>query len=151
MDGQGTAYPSATGLLTEHDPQMMNRDVGWVADPCRAFRNAATVLWEQHRCRHRYLSELERSTPWRWFLSRAFGLPNTAELLSEVHRLAESRNLTIGRKLTDAYKYFYPEEADTFIPNVVDFFSVLRAYEDVSGSGDGEHRAFVAASSTLAY
>ena len=54
--------------------------------------------------------------------SRAFGLPNTAELLSEVHRLAESRNLTIGRKLTDAYTYFYPEEADTFIPNVVDFF-----------------------------
>ena len=69
--------------------------------------------------------------------SRAFGLPNTAELLSEVHRLAESRNLTIGRKLTDAYTYLYPEEADTFIPNVVDFFSVLRAYEDVSGSGDG--------------
>ena len=65
--------------------------------------------------------------------SRALGLPNTAELLTEVHRLAEVKNLAIGRKLRAAYRYFYPEEADAFVPEVVDFFSVLRAYEDVSG------------------
>lgn len=69
--------------------------------------------------------------------SRALGLPNTAELLSEVHRLSDSRGLAVGRKLRDAYRYFYPEEADTFVPDVVDFFSVLRAYEDVAGIADG--------------
>jgi hypothetical protein len=69
--------------------------------------------------------------------SRALGLPNTAELLTEVHKLADAKNLAVGRKLRDAYKYFYPEEADTFVPDVVDFFSVLRAYEDVSGAGNG--------------
>jgi hypothetical protein len=71
--------------------------------------------------------------------SRALGLPNTAELLTEVHRLAQARKpaLRIDSKLKDAYKFFYPEEAATFVPDVVDFFSVLRAYEDVSGSGDG--------------
>jgi hypothetical protein len=69
--------------------------------------------------------------------SRALGLPNTAELLTEVHRLAQARNLRIDNKLKDAYNFFYPEEATTFVPDVVDFFSVLRAYEDVSGSADG--------------
>lgn len=67
--------------------------------------------------------------------SRALGLPNTAELLSEVHKLAQARKLVIGRELREAYSYFYPEEAETFVPDVVDFFSVLRAYEDVSGDG----------------
>lgn len=69
--------------------------------------------------------------------SRALGLPNTAELLTEVHRLSDERGLAIGRKLRDAYSYFYPEEADAFVPDVVDFFSVLRAYEDVAGIADG--------------
>jgi hypothetical protein len=69
--------------------------------------------------------------------SRALGLPNTAELLTEVHKLAEARNLAIDRRLRDAYSYFYPEEAETFVPDVVDFFSVLRAYEDVSGTAEG--------------
>jgi hypothetical protein len=72
--------------------------------------------------------------------SRALGLPNTAELLTEVHKLAKARNLLIGGRLRDAYRYFYPEEAATFIPDVVDFFSVLRAYEDVSGGADGAPR-----------
>lgn len=62
-------------------------------------------------------------------------MPNTAELLTEVHKLADARKLVIGRQLRAAYTYFYPEEAATFVPDVVDFFSVLRAYEDVSGSG----------------
>jgi hypothetical protein len=69
--------------------------------------------------------------------SRALDLPNTAELLTEVHKLAQNKGLAIDRKLKDAYKFFYPEEAQTFVPDVVDFFSVLRAYEDVSGSADG--------------
>jgi hypothetical protein len=70
--------------------------------------------------------------------SRALGLPNTAELLTEVHKLAQAKGLAvIERELRDAYSYFYPEEADTFVPDVVDFFSVLRAYEDVSGGADG--------------
>lgn len=51
----------------------------------------------------------------------------------EVRKLADAKNLAIDRKLRDAYKYFYPEEAEEFVPDVVDFFSVLRAYEDVSG------------------
>jgi hypothetical protein len=72
--------------------------------------------------------------------SRALGLPNTAELLAEVHKLAKARNLLIGRRLREAYKYFYPEEATTFVPDVVDFFSVLRAYEDVSVGADGAPR-----------
>jgi hypothetical protein len=70
--------------------------------------------------------------------SRAIGLPNTAELLHEVHDLASAKGLTgLDRRLREAYAYFYPEEAASFVPDVVDFFSVLRAYEDVSGSGDG--------------
>lgn len=69
--------------------------------------------------------------------SRALGLPNTAELLVDVHRLAKARSLAIEAKLKEAYKYFYPEEATTFVPDVVDFFSVLRAYEDVSGTASG--------------
>jgi SIR2-like domain len=70
--------------------------------------------------------------------SRALGLPNTAELLTEVHKLAAEKGLTgFERRLREAYAYFYPEESPTFVPDVVDFFSVLRAYEDVSGSRDG--------------
>jgi hypothetical protein len=34
--------------------------------------------------------------------------------------------------LRDAYRYFYPEEASSFVPEPVDFFSVLRANEDVA-------------------
>jgi hypothetical protein len=74
--------------------------------------------------------------------SRALGLPNTAELLFEVHRLAQSQRpaLAIDRKLREAYQYFYPEEARGFVPDVVDFFSVLRAYEDVAVQPDGTAR-----------
>src|SRR5437016_13226478 len=74
--------------------------------------------------------------------SRALGLPNTAELLTEVHKLAQAQGLTIDPKLKDAYKFFYPEEASTFVPDVVDCFSVLRAYEDVSGTADGGQARF---------
>src|SRR2546423_14192029 len=64
--------------------------------------------------------------------SRSVGLPNTAELLYEVHALAGRENLSIERQLREAYRYFYPEEAQTFVPDAVDFFSVLRANEDVA-------------------
>lgn len=50
-------------------------------------------------------------------------------LLSEVHKTAPT---TLISHLKAGYKYFYPEEAPTFVPEVVDFFSVLRAYEDVA-------------------
>ena len=46
--------------------------------------------------------------------------------------LARWHGLTIDGHLKDAYTYFYPEESRTFVPEVVDFFSVLRANEDVS-------------------
>jgi hypothetical protein len=74
--------------------------------------------------------------------SRALGLPNTAELLAEVHKLAKARRLNLDQKLKDAYRFFYPEEATTFVPDVVDFFSVLRAYEHVAGIGESGQPKF---------
>jgi len=64
--------------------------------------------------------------------SRSVGLPNTAELLAEVHALARREGLVLDEQLKSAYRYFYPEEAASFVPEVVDFFSVLRANEDVA-------------------
>src|SRR5665213_675959 len=64
--------------------------------------------------------------------SRAVGLPNTAELLGQVHALARREGLVIDSQLKSAYRYFYPEEAASFVPESVDFFSVLRANEDVA-------------------
>jgi len=69
--------------------------------------------------------------------SRAVGLPNTAELLGEVHKLAKTHNLRIESELQDAYRYFYPEEAKSFVPEVVDFFAVLRANADVARNMPG--------------
>jgi hypothetical protein len=40
------------------------------------------------------------------------GLPNTAELFREVHDLASREGLVIKSHLEDAYKYFYPDEAN---------------------------------------
>lgn len=45
--------------------------------------------------------------------------------------MARDNQPTLLSHLADAYKYFYPEESSSFIPEVVDFFSVLRAYEDI--------------------
>jgi hypothetical protein len=64
--------------------------------------------------------------------SRSVGLPNTAELLTDVHALAKRDGLVLEEHLKAAYRYFYPEEAQSFVPEVVDFFSVLRAHEDVA-------------------
>jgi hypothetical protein len=77
--------------------------------------------------------------------SRSVGLPNTAELLTEVHELARREALSVSDRLRDAYRYFYPEEAKSFVPEAVDFFSVLRANEDVAYGMPGafEHPALL--------
>lgn len=77
--------------------------------------------------------------------SRAVGLPNTAELLNEVHALAKWHSLKIESHLRDAYRYFYPEEATTFVPEPVDFFAVLRANADVARGMPGafEHQSLL--------
>jgi hypothetical protein len=73
-------------------------------------------------------------------LSRALGLPNTAELLSGVLALARrSKRWTQTERLPSridaASKFFYPDaENKGYRPDVVDFFSALRTYIDV-GSG----------------
>lgn len=72
--------------------------------------------------------------------SRAFHLPNTAELLTAVHALSSenahwgvSRNIT--SRLKEAYRYFYPARGAHFTPPVGDFFTVLTTYQEVAGSG----------------
>jgi len=73
-------------------------------------------------------------------LSKALGLPNTAELLTGVLKLArKSKRWTqterLPRRVEDAFKYFYPDAANKgYRPDVVDFFSALRTYIDV-GAG----------------
>ncbi len=72
--------------------------------------------------------------------SKAFGLPNTAELLSEVHALSDSSShwgvsRNIPSRLESAYRYFYPEEGKNFRPPVGDFFMVLATYTEVAGAG----------------
>jgi len=78
-----------------------------------------------------------------WFLgagfSKAFGLPNTAELLSELHALSEQSphwgvSQDLPGRLKHAYDYFYPDEGENFRPPVGDFFTVLSTYQDVGGS-----------------
>ena len=44
-----------------------------------------------------------------------------------MHALAKREQLVIDEHLRAAYKYFYPEEATNFVPEVVDFFSDERA------------------------
>src|SRR5437879_3348827 len=85
--------------------------------------------------------ERERTT---YFLgagfSSAFNLPNTAVLLRKVQELSARQHLAIGGQLREAYRYFYPEEAASFIPDVVDFFSLLRAYTDIARGLPGGFR-----------
>jgi hypothetical protein len=81
-------------------------------------------------------------------LSKALGLPNTAELLTGVLSLArrskrwnETENLPA--RVDAAFKYFYPDAANKgYRPDVVDFFSALRTYIDVgAGMRGGFHDA----------
>ncbi|WP_155997136.1 hypothetical protein [Thioalkalivibrio sp. ALMg3] len=71
--------------------------------------------------------------------SKAFGLPNTAELLSRVHSLSNGNHhwgvsADIGNRLEAAYQYFYPDDGKNFQPPVGGFFTVLSTYESI-GSG----------------
>ncbi len=72
--------------------------------------------------------------------SCAAGLPNTAALLAAVHDLAQSNRAwgiskDIEKRLVDAYRYFYPDKGPGFRPEVVDFFSVLTAYNQIDRKG----------------
>jgi hypothetical protein len=73
-------------------------------------------------------------------LSRALGLPNTAELLTGVLALARRskrwrQTEHLPARIDAAAKFFYPDaENKGYRPDVVDFFSALRTYIDV-GSG----------------
>lgn len=70
-------------------------------------------------------------------LSCAFGLPNTAALLTEI--AAESASTGIGPKadaLQSAYAAFYPDgNKKHYVPDTVDFFSSLQAYIDIGAPG----------------
>lgn len=79
-----------------------------------------------------------------FFLGAGFsctaGLPNTAQLLTEVHRLATEKQAwgiskNLGQRLADSYEFFYPTRGSGFQPEVVDFFSVLSSYLQIDGGG----------------
>ena len=72
--------------------------------------------------------------------SCAAGLPNTAQLLSEVHRLAADKpawgvSNRLEERLQAAYEFFYPTRGPGFRPEVVDFFSVLTSYTQIDQGG----------------
>ena len=73
-------------------------------------------------------------------LSKALGLPNTAELLAGVLELAKRSTRwrdteRLPERVDDAFRYFYPDAVNAgYRPDVVDFFSALRTYIDV-GAG----------------
>lgn len=70
-------------------------------------------------------------------LSCAFGLPNTAALLTEISKTAEDTGR--GPKesiLREAYGAFYPDgKKKHYLPDTVDFFSSLQAYIDIRAPG----------------
>lgn len=79
-------------------------------------------------------------------LSRALGLPNTAELLTGVVSLARRskrwrQTERLPSRIDAASKYFYPDaENKGYRPDVVDFFSALRTYIDVGAGLRGGFR-----------
>ena len=79
-------------------------------------------------------------------LSRALGLPNTAELLTSVVSLARRskrwrQTERLPSRIDAASKYFYPDaENKGYRPDVVDFFSALRTYIDVGAGLRGGFR-----------
>lgn len=70
-------------------------------------------------------------------LSCAFGLPNTAALLRDINLAAKSsRRGTSEEALKEAFTAFYPDgKKREFLPETVDFFSVLQAYIDIGAPG----------------
>lgn len=76
-------------------------------------------------------------------LTKAIGLPNTAELITGVLGLAGrwKRWRELRPRLNDAFEYFYPDARNRgYRPDVVDFFSVLRTYIDVGAGLPGGFR-----------
>lgn len=79
-------------------------------------------------------------------LSKALGLPNTAELLTSVLKLARRSKRwreteRLPGRIDAAAKYFYPDaENKGYRPDVVDFFSALRTYIDVGAGLRGGFR-----------
>jgi hypothetical protein len=74
-------------------------------------------------------------------LSCAFGLPNTATLITDTLKFSESPvgawldENNLKSKLERAFSFFYPDAKHAgFQPDVVDFFSALRTFLDV-GAG----------------
>src|SRR5438094_463752 len=69
-------------------------------------------------------------------LSAALRLPNTRELLTRVHQLATAQHFwgqtrNLDPRLETAYKFLYPETGVGFRPDAVDFFSLLKAYNQI--------------------
>lgn len=70
-------------------------------------------------------------------LSCAFGLPNTAALLRDITIAAKSTSRApTPEALRDAFAALYPDgRKKEFLPETVDFFSVLQAYIDIGAPG----------------
>jgi hypothetical protein len=76
-------------------------------------------------------------------LSKAMGMPNTAELITEVLRLAGrwKRWKELRPRMNEAFRFFYPDAGNRgYRPDVVDFFSALRTYIDVGAGLPGGFR-----------
>jgi hypothetical protein len=91
-------------------PPGTSRQLGGSTQVSAAPRSAIVAGW----CRHPLMARVPDRIRDTYFLgagfSRSLNLPNTAELLSEVHRLARERGLAIDKHLREAYRYFYPED-----------------------------------------
>jgi hypothetical protein len=69
-------------------------------------------------------------------LSCAFGLPNTAALLTELTNNDALRRSLTKEVLKPAYEAFYPDGSKAhYLPDTVDFFSSLQAFIDIGAPG----------------
>lgn len=140
------AYIAADG---DADGLDANNDGSACEELPKAQLQATTQLMSGRVCNTQEMARAPDRIRQTYFLgagfSRSIGLPNTAELLTHVHSLAQREGLALEQQLRDAYQYFYPEESETFVPEVVDFFSVLRANEDVARGMPGafEHHSLL--------
>lgn len=74
--------------------------------------------------------------------SKAFGLPLTSEILQLLEELSESQTgsflnqeIKLDKRLKEVFSLFYPDgNKEGFRPSVVDFFSTLSTYIDLSKS-----------------
>lgn len=69
-------------------------------------------------------------------LSCAFGLPNTAALLTKIAEDPSIGSALLHSHLGEAYKALYPDgDRRLFTPDTVDFFSSLQAFIDIGAPG----------------